>query len=208
MWDVFKRVYWGNSVETYLLVMLVIVAGLSFIKIIDKTLLKKVVKGTKINTASHFITTTLSTVGLRLLRALLVYEASRFIKMPANIEKLIQSAFLLTILYFTIQLLSKLLRFFVETNSTAPNNRHNKFPEPKGIMLIINIMLWSMGVVFFLNNQGYNVSTILTGLGIGGIAIALAAQNILVDIFNYFVIFFDRPFEVGDFIITGDLKGT
>ena len=42
----------------------------------------------------------------------------------------------------------------------------------------------------------------------GGIAIALAAQNILGDLFNYFVIFFDRPFEVGDFITVDDKKGT
>ena len=41
------------------------------------------------------------------------------------------------------------------------------------------------------------VTTIVTGLGIGGIAVALAAQNILGDLFNYFVIFFDRPFEEG-----------
>jgi small-conductance mechanosensitive channel len=45
-------------------------------------------------------------------------------------------------------------------------------------------------------------------LGIGGIAIALAAQNILGDLFNYFVIFFDRPFEIGDFIVVDDKKGT
>jgi small-conductance mechanosensitive channel len=45
-------------------------------------------------------------------------------------------------------------------------------------------------------------------LGVGGIAIALAAQTILGDIFNYFVIFFDRPFEVGDFIKVGEVAGT
>ena len=44
-------------------------------------------------------------------------------------------------------------------------------------------------------------------LGIGGIAIALAAQAILGDLFSYFVIFFDRPFEVGDFILVGDKVG-
>ena len=56
-------------------------------------------------------------------------------------------------------------------------------------------------------NLGYDVTTIIAGLGIGGIAIALAAQNILGDLFNYFVIFFDRPFEIGDFIVIDDKKG-
>src|SRR6185295_15932029 len=49
---------------------------------------------------------------------------------------------------------------------------------------------------------------ILTGVGIGGIAVALAAQNIVGDLFNYFVIFFDKPFEVGDAINVDDKNGT
>jgi small-conductance mechanosensitive channel len=48
----------------------------------------------------------------------------------------------------------------------------------------------------------------VAGLGIGGIAVALAAQAILGDLFSYFVIFFDRPFEIGDFIIIGDFMGS
>lgn len=60
----------------------------------------------------------------------------------------------------------------------------------------------------FAGQHGQDVTTIVTGLGIGGIAIALAAQNILGDLFNYFVIYFDRPFEVGDFIVIDDKMGT
>lgn len=208
MWDVFKRVYWGNSVETYALVTLITITVLSVSKILDKKVLNKVNEKIQLNAASRFIATIVSAEGLRLLRALVIYQAIRFIHISSKAEKLIHAAFLLVILFFTIQLLSKLIRFFVEVNSQPSENSSKEFPEPKGIMLIVNIILWSLSVVFFINNQGYNVSAILTGLGIGGIAIALAAQNILVDIFNYFVIFFDRPFAVGDFIITGDLKGT
>jgi small-conductance mechanosensitive channel len=59
-----------------------------------------------------------------------------------------------------------------------------------------------------MDNLGFNISAVIAGLGIGGIAIALAAQAILGDLFSYFVIFFDRPFEVGDFIVVGDKTGT
>ena len=59
-----------------------------------------------------------------------------------------------------------------------------------------------------IDNLGYNVTTIIAGLGVGGIAIALAAQNILSDLFSYLVIFFDKPFEVGDFITTNGNSGT
>ncbi len=64
--------------------------------------------------------------------------------------------------------------------------------------------MWILALVFLVNNLGYNVTTIITGLGIGGIAVALAAQAVLGDFFSYFVIFFDRPFEIGDFIIVDD----
>jgi len=59
-------------------------------------------------------------------------------------------------------------------------------------------------LVFLVNNLGYNVTAIITVPGIGGIAVALAAQTVLGDFFSYFVIFFDRPFEIGDFIIVDD----
>ncbi len=59
-----------------------------------------------------------------------------------------------------------------------------------------------------LDNLGFKISAVIAGLGIGGIAVALAAQAILGDLFSYFAILFDRPFEVGDFIILGEYLGT
>ena len=59
-----------------------------------------------------------------------------------------------------------------------------------------------------LDNLGFRITTVVAGLGIGGIALALAAQAILGDLFGYFVILFDRPFEIGDFVVVGDYTGT
>src|SRR5690625_2261729 len=87
-------------------------------------------------------------------------------------------------------------------------NGEEKVRQLGGIMLIINVVIWSVGLLFLLDNLGYNITAIITGLGIGGIAIALAAQNILEDLFNYFVIFFDRPFEIGDYLVIDDKSGT
>lgn len=77
-----------------------------------------------------------------------------------------------------------------------------------GLLLVINIIGWSIGVMFLMGNLGYDITTIIAGLGIGGIAIALAAQAVLGDFFSYFVIFFDKPFDVGDFIEVDGLYGT
>jgi small-conductance mechanosensitive channel len=77
-----------------------------------------------------------------------------------------------------------------------------------GVMTFIKILFWCLCSLFILDNLGFNISTVIAGLGVGGVAIALASQNILNDLFNHFVIFFDKPFEIGDFIIVGEHAGT
>ena len=71
----------------------------------------------------------------------------------------------------------------------------------------MRLTVWSIAVIILMDNLGIKVTTLVAGLGIGGVAIALAAQAILGDLFSYFTIFFDRPFEIGDFIITGEYLG-
>jgi small-conductance mechanosensitive channel len=73
---------------------------------------------------------------------------------------------------------------------------------------LVRISIWVAGILFFLDNAGFNVSTFVAGLGIGGVAIALAAQAILGDTFSSFAISLDKPFEVGDFITVDTLRGT
>lgn len=70
------------------------------------------------------------------------------------------------------------------------------------------LVLWSIIVLLALQNLGINITTLVAGLGIGGIAIALAIQNVLGDLFASLSIVFDKPFVVGDFIIVDDFLGT
>jgi small-conductance mechanosensitive channel len=76
-----------------------------------------------------------------------------------------------------------------------------------GIITMVKIVVWMLGVLLLLDNLGIKISAFMAGLGITGIAVALAAQAILGDVFSYFVIFFDQPFEVGHNIKVGDLQG-
>ena len=72
----------------------------------------------------------------------------------------------------------------------------------------MHVLVWGIGFILVLSNLGFNVNSLVAGLGIGGIAIALALQNILGDVFSSLSIYFDKPFKIGDFIIVGDKKGT
>lgn len=76
------------------------------------------------------------------------------------------------------------------------------------IGVILNAVIWALVVLLTLDNLGIDITALVAGLGIGGIAVALAVQNIFGDLFASLSITLDRPFVVGDFLIVGDVLGT
>ncbi len=70
------------------------------------------------------------------------------------------------------------------------------------VLLVILAIFYALGAIFHVN-----VASLIAGLGIGGLAIALAAQDTLANLLGSFVIFLDKPFEVGDYVQTVDFKG-
>lgn len=72
---------------------------------------------------------------------------------------------------------------------------------------MVRLALWSGLVLLRLQNLGVNVTALIAGLGIGGVAVALAVQNILGDLFAS-AILLNRPFELGDFVVVDDILGT
>ncbi|ACY17421.1 mechanosensitive ion channel family protein [Haliangium ochraceum] len=78
-----------------------------------------------------------------------------------------------------------------------------------GLMgMVASGVVWAIVAMLLLDNFGVDVTALITGLGIGGIAVALAVQKILSDLFASVSIILDKPFQVGDFVIVGDYMGT
>lgn len=73
---------------------------------------------------------------------------------------------------------------------------------------LMRLVVWTAVLLLLLDNLGINVTTLIAGLGVGGIAVALAAQNVLGDLFSSLSIVLDKPFVVGDFIAVGDFLGS
>jgi len=76
------------------------------------------------------------------------------------------------------------------------------------IGFIINVVIWAMVLLLTLDNLGVNITALVAGLGIGGIAVALALQNVLGDLFASLSIALDQPFVVGDFLNVDDFLGS
>ena len=73
---------------------------------------------------------------------------------------------------------------------------------------LLHAVVYLFAILFVLYAFDINLSGAIVGLGVGGIAIAFALQNVLSDMFSAFTIYFDRPFEIGDFVILGADAGT
>lgn len=76
------------------------------------------------------------------------------------------------------------------------------------IKIIFKVVLWIVATLFVLQNLGLQITALLGGLGVAGLAVAFAFQRILEDVFSFFLIYFDKPFKVGDYIMVGPDAGT
>lgn len=76
------------------------------------------------------------------------------------------------------------------------------------VVFIAKLAIWSVLSVMALSSLGFEISALVAGLGVGGVAAALAVQSLLSDLLASLSMFFDRPFDLGDFIVVGPEKGT
>ncbi|MGD9015090.1 MAG: mechanosensitive ion channel family protein [Candidatus Omnitrophota bacterium] len=136
------------------------------------------------------------------------YLSVRNLTLSPNLSKAINILGLVLATIFVIRFLVAILTYGFRSYWLRGKQDEARERSLQGILKVIKVIIWGLGIVLLLDNLGFKISTIIAGLGIGGVAVALAAQAILGDLFSYFAIFFDRPFEVGDFIIVGDFLGT
>jgi small-conductance mechanosensitive channel len=138
----------------------------------------------------------------------LLYGVLRLLPLPEAISSVVTIVFSIFLGYLAIRLAlstsDHVLRGVVERRALGEEEQKRY----KAVQAIISPVIWLIGALILLENLGIEISTIVAGLGIGGIAVALAAQAVLGDLFSYFVVLVDRPFDVGDFVIFDDIMGT
>ena len=210
MEELLSRTYLGNTVQDYLISVGGIVIGIILVRVFKKVLIipfKRLAARTQ-TTIDDYVIDGLQRFGLPILNIAIIYVGLSYLALSAKAEKYIHAAFVVAITFYAVRLVSSTTLVALQAYVRNYEDGEEKVKQLGGIMLLLNVFIWAIGLLSIFANLGYDVTTIIAGLGIGGIAIALAAQNILGDLFNYFVIFFDRPFEIGDFIVIDDKKGT
>lgn len=134
--------------------------------------------------------------------------ASFELELSKSTQHFVSLACAILILIQILNLSSQWIRYFFESRATKymQNGKHLALGQNLASLTIVLMWLVSFAVLF--DNFGFNIAALIAGLGIGGIAIGLALQSVLGDFFASFAIGFDKPFTIGDFIITGDIMGT
>lgn len=209
MTEAYQITYFGNSLKSYAITLGIILLGILLLRLLRLLVLRRLHKLSERTETEidDVIADMLSRGVLPLLYSILIYMAVKRLILSPFLERALNVAAAVVIVFFVVRILILGIRKLLE-HYFKKQGRVEATNAMSGVMIIIQVVLWTLGLVFLLGNLGYDVGAILAGLGIGGIAIALAAQNILSDVFAYFSILFDRPYEVGEFLILEDHLGT
>lgn len=141
------------------------------------------------------------------------YVAFQFLTVPEWLDTALTALFLFSVTWQLIEVACCFVDYFAG-RFLMKDEDGDGVPDPNAatasnmVTLIARITLWSLGALFVLSNLGIEVTSLIAGLGIGGIAVAFALQGVLSDLFASFSIYFDKPFRIGDFIIIGTDMGT
>ncbi|MGB3495151.1 MAG: mechanosensitive ion channel family protein [Elainellaceae cyanobacterium] len=199
-----------NTVETYLITLGILLLGFIIAPIVWATVARSLKQW------ATQTTTDLDDALLRILRRSLVpviylatfYIALNNLNLLDSIDRIVDSISIVIATVLGIRLVISLAEYAIRLYWITHHHSSEGLNQSLNALLpAVRAIVWGLGIVFLLDNLGFDISAVIAGLGIGGVAVALASQGILKDLFSYFSILFDRPFELGDFIIVGDYMG-
>jgi len=208
--QILEQTFWGNRTLDYMISMGILLTGLVVIKICQIYVINRLKKWSKITatTLDDFVVGVVQKIGLPLSKLMVVYLSIGVLNLPPAAEKNINTLGMAVLTLFIARLLTMFVDYALKVYLSKRGMDASLERSLNGILRVAQVVIWGLAIVFFLDNLGFKISAVIAGLGIGGVAVALAAQAVLGDMFSYFSILFDRPFEIGDFIIVGDCLGT
>lgn len=207
------EIVWGdNRVQDYLITLGIFFGLFIAFKFFDYYLLhklKKLTKKTKTEWDDLLIEFLKEEVKWHFYFMLSLYISIQYLEVPSLINKIIYYLLLILLGFYVAKGMSKAVNHFVEEQI---RKRQEKDTKSSGSMIkvfgvFIKILIWVIVLLMILSNIGIEITPLIASMGIGGIAIALALQSVLGDLFGAFIIYFDKPFKEGDFIVIGSDMG-
>ncbi len=200
-----------NSVRTWLLALGVAVAAAVVLRLLLALFgkyLSRVAKATA-STWDDIVVHAISKTKRLFLLVIAVQAGSRVVEIPGTARDVLDAVTILAVLLQAGIWATAALRFGLS------HERQKLLKEDRAAATSLSalgfvgqLLIWSLVLLLSLDNLGVDVTALVAGLGVGGVAVALAVQNILGDLFASLAIVLDKPFVLGDFIIVDDLVGS
>ncbi|NLL61631.1 MAG: mechanosensitive ion channel family protein [Candidatus Atribacteria bacterium] len=208
-----EQVYFQNRVIDYIIALVIFGTAILTIIILKNFLIgilkrQALKKTTTID--ERFVETVQNKLkpSINLLYFAAFYFSFNQLKISIIVEKYFKLLIVVLFIYYIARFILSISSYFIENYWLKKEKNSSRITAARGIETFLKIVVWSIAFIILLDNLGIQISALLAGLGIGGIAIALASQNILGDLFSYFIIYFDRPFEIGDFLVIDNFSGS
>ncbi len=203
-----ENFYFGNSLSAYFFALFFFLFFLVLFGLVQKYILSRLRTFAKksLTDVDDTLVAIVATLTPPFYIFLAFYSSLQSLILSDFIKQMLHIVFVLWLVYQIILALQILIDFIIKKRFSSEMNKGKK-----SIFHLIGTLskslLWGLGGLLALSNLGVNVTSLLAGLGIGGIAIAFALKNIIEDLFSSITIYSDKPFEVGDFIVAGASTG-
>lgn len=207
---------WGNTGWEYLLAILAFLASLVVLKIFERIVVARFKGLTKKTESSidDILIDVINDIGSLFYFVTAFFVGFQSLSATDTLERVVRLVFVVVAAREFINAVARLTQYgtkrYLEKSEeeSASMDIEHASTIMKMLRKTLVVILWLVLGTFILSNFGVNITSLITGLGIGGIAVGLALQNVLGDIFSSVSIFLDKPFKVGDFIQVGQDQGT
>jgi small-conductance mechanosensitive channel len=208
----FRQLISNNTAQDWVYALLAAAAFTLLLHILRRLVLHHVerVAKTTDTVIDDFLVEVLSATRILLVAATGVYLGTHFLTLPATLEKFVDRAFITLIILQVGFWASRGLIFWLK-HRFSQGEKEDEGARAMTLSLLSflgRVVVWVLVLLLMLDNLGLNVTALVTSLGIGGVAVALAVQNILGDLFASLSIAVDKPFVIGDFVIVDELMGS
>jgi Small-conductance mechanosensitive channel len=201
--------YFNNTIENYLWFVGIFLMSFLIIQFLKAVIFKHIFKWA----ASRSVTAQLKLIPIvkkylpRFLYVLAFYMSVNTLMISPYVHRIIMIGVLSAIVYIVAKLVIAFVEFMFSRYRERTDIDSSQNMAMTWLSKMVKAVIWIIAFLIIISNIVPDVSALVAGLGVGGIAVAFAAQAIIEDIFSYFTIFLDRPFQIGDFITTGDYLG-
>ena len=204
-----SNVFFGNDLQSWLTALGVAIAILVGLRLVEQVLIVRIQRLTKKTDTfiDDVVIGALRKTKLVYLFIVSVYLGSLALTLPETIRT-IDWRVLMVATWLQVGIwVSTGIQIWLEHYRASEEDGANR-TTMNALSFLVRVVLWATVLLLILDNLGVDITALVTGLGIGGIAIALAVQNVLSDLFASLSIVLDKPFVNGDFIVVGDMAGS